>query len=113
MMYMTAQRGSTGFKVTSIVFHENLERFIRERHVEFINLCSQRPNSSYGGYDPAAYWRTLKFSDYLERTFWYIMECKEPEINQKTGKPKKPKNLAKDKGLLLTLAARCGLDTEL
>lgn len=102
-MYMVAERGvNYPLKVTTIQFFEDLSEFVRRCHIDYINHCAELASRQKG---PQARWvkdrlETITFAKYLDGWFesrWVIYECKPGEVNQKTGRQKKPENLAECK----------------
>lgn len=95
-MYMVAERGvNHPLKVTTIQFFEDLGEFYRQCHIDYINHCAELA-SRKDDYAKRQL-ENITFGEYLDgwfRSRWVVYECKPGELNPKTGRQKKPVNLA-------------------
>lgn len=111
-MYMVAKRGARyPLKVTTIRFHEDLDDFIRQCHIDYINWCAKMNGSKHASAQKIV--AHNKFGDYLSGWFsgrWIVYECKPTEINKRTGKTKPPENLGGKK--LAELAKNLGYNVD-
>lgn len=101
-MFMVAERGiNHPLKITTIQFHPDLSKFLQQCHIDYINHCANIASKM----DDNSVWakeqlEKTSFKSYLHGWFsnqWIVYECTPTEVNKKTGKPKKPTNIAECK----------------